>query len=68
MTLVRDVPKATPISYGHTYLTDRPTRIATIAVGYGDGYFLLRQQPRLRPGGRASMPSAGARDDGPDNC
>jgi alanine racemase len=39
VTLVRDVPEGTPISYGHTYFTPRPARLATIAVGYGDGYF-----------------------------
>lgn len=26
------------ISYGHTYVTKRQTRIATVPVGYGDGY------------------------------
>ena len=28
----------TPISYGGTFVTDRPTRVATIPLGYGDGY------------------------------
>ncbi len=28
----------TPISYGGTYVTDKPTRVATIPLGYGDGY------------------------------
>ena len=26
------------VSYGHTFVTSRPTRIATIPVGYADGY------------------------------
>ena len=26
------------ISYGHTYITDKPLRVATIPVGYADGY------------------------------
>jgi alanine racemase len=26
------------ISYGHTYRTDKQTRVITIPVGYGDGY------------------------------
>lgn len=26
------------ISYGHTYITKKQTRIATIPIGYGDGY------------------------------
>ena len=26
------------ISYGHTYVTDKPLRVATVPVGYADGY------------------------------
>ena len=33
-----EVEPGTPISYGGTFVTDRPTRIATIGAGYGDGY------------------------------
>jgi len=36
---VRDVPKGTGISYGHEYVTPGPSRIATISVGYADGFF-----------------------------
>jgi len=28
-----------PVSYGSTWQPDRPTRIITVPVGYGDGYF-----------------------------
>ncbi len=35
---VKTVPAGTPVSYGGTYVTKRKTRIATIPVGYGDGY------------------------------
>lgn len=35
---VRDVPSGTGISYGHDYFTKRPSSIATISVGYADGY------------------------------
>lgn len=38
VTLVRNVPAGHGISYGRTYVTTRPTRIATIGIGYGDGY------------------------------
>lgn len=34
----KEVPTGTPISYGGTYVTDKVTRVATIPVGYGDGY------------------------------
>ncbi|MDD3947745.1 MAG: alanine racemase [Clostridia bacterium] len=32
------VPKGTGVSYGRTYITQRRTNIATIPVGYADGY------------------------------
>ena len=32
------VPGGTPISYGGKYVTERPSVIATIPVGYADGY------------------------------
>ena len=35
---VKDVPAGRPISYGGTYVTTAPTKIATIPVGYADGY------------------------------
>ena len=35
---VRQVPAGTPVSYGGTWVADAPTRIATIPVGYADGY------------------------------
>jgi len=35
---VKNVPKGFHVSYGHTYTTPQPTRLATIPIGYGDGY------------------------------
>ncbi len=35
---VREVPKGTGVSYGQVFVTKRKSRIATIAVGYADGY------------------------------
>jgi alanine racemase len=32
------VGKNEGISYGHTFITDEQTRIATVPIGYGDGY------------------------------
>jgi alanine racemase len=34
---VRDLPDHTPISYGRTYYTEGPRRIAILSAGYGDG-------------------------------
>jgi len=35
---VKSVPKGRTISYGKSYVAGKATRIATIPVGYGDGY------------------------------
>ena len=35
---VKTLPAGCGISYGATYVTERETRIATVSVGYGDGY------------------------------
>ncbi len=35
---VKEVPGGVSVGYGATYVTGRPTRIATIPVGYADGY------------------------------
>ena len=36
--LVRDVPEGSSISYGRTYITPKPMRVATLTAGYADGY------------------------------
>lgn len=38
VTFVKDVMPGTPISYGGTYVADKRLRVATIPVGYADGY------------------------------
>jgi Alr-MurF fusion protein len=35
---VKDIPTGEGISYGATYITDKPTRIAVLPVGYADGF------------------------------
>lgn len=35
---VKWLPEGYPISYGGTYVTKKPTQIATVPLGYGDGY------------------------------
>jgi alanine racemase len=35
---IKDVPAGVRVSYGGTYETKSPARIATIPVGYADGY------------------------------
>lgn len=38
---VRNLPAASPVSYGRTFITKRESRIAVIPVGYADGYSRL---------------------------
>jgi alanine racemase len=36
--LVREMPKGASISYGRTFITPKPMRVATVTAGYADGY------------------------------
>ncbi|MBW2617714.1 MAG: alanine racemase [Deltaproteobacteria bacterium] len=38
---LKEVGPGAAIGYGHTYFTDRPTKVATLPVGYADGYSRL---------------------------
>lgn len=38
VVFLKDVPAGTNVSYGCTYTTNEPARLATLPVGYGDGY------------------------------
>ncbi len=51
---VREVAKGVPISYGGTFVTQRPSRIGAVPVGYADGY-------RRSLGNRAEVLAGGKR-------
>ncbi|MBF0249976.1 MAG: alanine racemase [Alphaproteobacteria bacterium] len=63
ITFLKSVPKGTGISYGHTFVTERDSVIATIPVGYGDGLHrtlsnrmeMLVNGKRCRQVGRITM-------------
>lgn len=38
IVFIKTVPAGQPISYGGTYVTEKTMRVATIPMGYGDGY------------------------------
>ncbi len=38
VTLLRNLPAGHGVSYGRAFVTNRPTRVATVGIGYGDGY------------------------------
>ncbi|MBF2099153.1 MAG: alanine racemase [Gloeomargaritaceae cyanobacterium C42_A2020_066] len=37
ITQIKRLPAGAGVSYGHHFVAGRPTRIATVAIGYGDG-------------------------------
>ena len=41
VSFIKTVDKDTPVSYGMTYMTKSKTKIATLPVGYADGYSRL---------------------------
>jgi len=42
---VRELPKGEPVGYGGRFVSDKPTRVGVVALGYADGY------PRHAPDG-----------------
>jgi alanine racemase len=56
---IRDMPAGASVSYGRTFVTERPIRMGVVAVGYGHGYsWLLSNRGRMLVGGR-SVPIVG---------
>lgn len=38
ISFIKDVPSGFTVSYGSTFVTDKPTKVATVTAGYSDGY------------------------------
>ena len=52
VVMVKEVPAGTEVGYGGTFVTKRPTKIATIPVGFADGYSrALSNKGRVRING-----------------
>lgn len=61
---VRNLGRGEPIGYGAIYRTERPSRIATLACGYADGFLRALSGPSGKPGpvgflGDAPVPVVG---------
>jgi alanine racemase len=37
LAMVKDLPAGAGVSYGHTFVTDRPTHVGLVPMGYADG-------------------------------
>jgi alanine racemase len=67
VVLVKRVPAGEAVGYGHTFRPDRPTDVALVPIGYGDGVFralgnrgeVLINGRRYPMAGRVSMDSFG---------
>lgn len=46
---IHDIDQGQGVGYGHAYVTDKSTKLAVVAIGYGDGY------PRQAPAGTPVM-------------
>lgn len=55
IALLRDLPPGRSVSYGRTFITPRPMRVATISAGYADGF------PRAQSNREASVLVGGQR-------
>lgn len=50
---VKDILPGEGVSYGHTFVSSRPMKVATLAIGYHDGYFrCLSNKSHVLIGGR----------------
>ncbi|MBI3563881.1 MAG: alanine racemase, partial [Elusimicrobia bacterium] len=53
IVFLKTVPKGATVSYGATWRAKRPTRVATLPIGYGDGYSrALSNRASVLVGGR----------------
>ena len=60
VSLLRDVPAGVGVSYGHRFITQRPSRLAVVGIGYADGVpRLLSGQLKVLHRGRL-LPQVGA--------
>lgn len=53
ITHIKEVEEGVGVSYGKTYITDKKTKIATVPVGYADGYLrCLSHKAKIEVGGQ----------------
>jgi alanine racemase len=51
----KDVKTGETVGYGATYTLSRDSRIAVVAIGYGDGFFRAQSASNNRPGGKVAI-------------
>lgn len=48
ITNIKDVKAGTKVSYGYTYEFDSDSRVATLAIGYADGFDRTQNNPKVK--------------------
>lgn len=56
---VKEVPAGTFVGYGNTFQTKKPTKIATLPIGYADGYFRAFSNKAVMYAGKTFCPVIG---------
>ncbi|MBA7578030.1 Alanine racemase 1 [subsurface metagenome] len=59
ISFIKEVPAGFPVSYGSSYVTSRPSRLATVPTGYSDGYRLALSNKARGIVNGISVPIAG---------
>ena len=68
VAFVKEVQKGATISYGRTFTADRKMKIATVPIGYADGFIRQNAKRRLYDGKRKESENCGQNMYGSDNA
>ncbi len=59
ITRIEEIPENTPVSYGATYKTTKKTKLATVSIGYADGYIRCLSGTAVMSVGGVKVPVVG---------
>ena len=60
VTLIRNIPAGVGVSYGHRFVSKRPTRLAVVGIGYADGILRALSGKIHALHGSQQLPQVGA--------
>ncbi len=59
ITRIEEIPEGTPVSYGATYKTTKKSKLATVPIGYADGYLRCLSGTAVMTVGGVKVPVVG---------
>ena len=59
ITRIEEIPENTPVSYGATYKTTKKSKLATVPIGYADGYLRCLSGTAVMTVGGVKVPVVG---------